>query len=380
MQHLSMRSSCADPREEGDRLRRHRLFLRAPIAWAIVAFALNTTTAMPAFAQTGYTTITLEGLVARSELVVRARVATLSRHDVQDGRSQMTVTLKVLETIRGRDAKMFKFDRETLRSERIFEAWRDAGREHLWFFTRDETAEQRRAGGDESRGARIPLSFWTVVRLAPPVAEEAGFGRPGQGPWSLPIFGRDLSLLSEPLAILKAARDAATEWRGRPAPELHHIDLPGAVMMRSGRSGDVNRLDVPICPDLEALARRMIQSPGDFVAQSDFRPPTNAAERKSVEEWVQTTRDQMRREGVRGLSHFRSAENIALVKTLLDDPAYQALSMTKNGAPVYVQGVPITIGREYYVRKEAYATLRAWGVAVRQPVIEELDRQEIPSP
>jgi hypothetical protein len=353
--------------------------MRTPLISAVSAIVLGAVATGSGRAQVGYCTTTIEGMVAGSDVVVRARVARCSRGEVKEQRRRQVVTLKVMETIRGREGDTLTFMHEGLASDHIFEAWRDAGREHLWFFAREGARPGPGAFGDEDPAARHHLVLSRVVRLGPPVPAEAGFGPPGQGPWSLPVFDHDLSLLQEPEAILRAARAAAAEWRGRRPPDVHHIDLPRSVMQRSGRSGDANRLDVPVGPHLEALARRMIASPGDFIARSDFLTPTDDAGRKHVETWLGFTRDLLRLEGVRALGRFRSDANIATLKSLLDDPAYRGLNKQENGVFVFKEGVPITIGREYYVRKEAYATLRAWGVAVDQPVIEVLDRREGPS-
>jgi hypothetical protein len=348
--------------------------MRSPLISILSAVVLSAAATGPGHAQVGYVTTTLEGMVAGSDVVVRARVAAVARGAVKESRRRETVALKIAETIRGPETAALMFSHGVLASAHIFEAWRDAGREHLFFLVRRDAQPERAATAEEDPTAGHPLALSRVVRLAPPVPAEAGYGPPGQGPWTLPIFDRDLSLLSEPEAILRAARAAAAEWRGRRPAEVHPIDLPRVVMQRSGRSGDANRLEVPICPHLEALARRMIASSDDFVSLSDFRAPRNEAERQHVETWLAYSRGLLRLEGVRGLRHFRSDANIALLKPLLDDPAYHGLNKRENGVVVLADGVPITIGREYYVRGEAYATLRSWGVNVNRPVIEVLER------
>jgi hypothetical protein len=348
--------------------------MRTPIGSALSAIVLGALAAGSSHAQVGYTTTTLEGMVAGSEVVVRATVAEVARGSVKEERCWETVTLKVRETLRGPTADSLTFAHKVYFSDRIFEAWRDAGREHLWFFVRnDEHREQDRAG-DKDLSARYPLVLQRVVRLGPTVPAEEGFGPPGQGPWTLPVFSLDLKLLSEPEEILRAARASAAEWRGRGRAKVHPIDLSRVVMEKSGRSGDANRLDVPVDHHLETLARRLIKSPVDFVASSDFLTPKDETDRRHVENWLRSSKDLLRREGIRALRHFRSEENSALLMPLLNDPAFWALNKQENGSLILENGAPIEIGREYYIRKEAFATLRKWGVEVVEPVIEELHR------
>ena len=61
-----------------------------------------------------------------------------------------TVTLKVHETLKGDQAKTLRFAERTLTDDTIYEGWRDAGREQLWFLMRNEPHE----GEALSRGGR----------------------------------------------------------------------------------------------------------------------------------------------------------------------------------------------------------------------------------
>jgi hypothetical protein len=271
--------------------------MRTPMISDLSAIVLGAVVTASSHAQMGYTTTTLEGMVAESNVVARARVVRVARGAVKEERCWATVTLKIVETIRGPSGDTMTFTHRVLSSDHIFEAWRDAGREHLWFFVPKDAKHEPGAHADEDPSGRHSLELSRVVRLGPPVPAEEGFGPPGQGPWTLPVFDHDLTLLSEPEAILRAARTAAAEWRDRRPEKIHHINLPLVVMERSGRHGDANRLDVPVGPHLERLARRTIESPGDFVSRSDFRTPTDEPGRKHVETWLGFTKDLLRLEG-----------------------------------------------------------------------------------
>ncbi len=180
-----------------------------------------------------------------------------------------------------------------------------------------------------------------MIRLggAPVPAEEGYLRLPP------PILTMNLTVLDQPEEILAAARKAVAAGKHRPVQE-HKIWLPRQVAQRSGRSGDTNHLDAPVDQRLEVLARRLLQLPGDFTGgNSGFE-------------------NLLRREGLAALRYFKSEENIALVRPFLADLSWLVETRgTGNGAEVkrWV----------YYLRKEAYATLRHWKVEIREPLLEE---------
>ena len=91
-------------------------------------------------------------------------------------------------------------------------------------------------------------------------------------------------------------------------------------------------LDVPVNPTLEKTAKQLIRS-------KDWR-----------------SRD----EGIRALGCFKSAENIQLLKPLLNDSNYEDASSV-----VWINQ------RIYYPRKSAYDVLTNWGINVPEPVWQE---------
>lgn len=320
----------------------------SPVAWVVAVSG----SAGVGRAQMGYTADTLEALVAGSTVVVRATVAEVERGPVVDQRGPAKIVLNIVETLKGPAAKTFTFHRNLLGSYHVYEGWRRAGREGLWFFVPEADPRRLDAKGP---GPDRPLVYWNVIRLGPAVAEEKGFV-----PGPPPIFTMDLTVLDRPDDILKAARAAAREG----SAEITGIDVPRGIMQRSGRSGDANSLGVPVDRRLEALARRLIMAPGEILSSDGLPPPKDDAERKFRENWQRGMEASLRREGVTALRPFKSDANIALLRPLLDDPA--SWRRTR-----YEGDLTIDLGREYYVRKAAYEVLREWGVAVAKPVIDE---------
>jgi hypothetical protein len=74
--------------------------------------------------------------------------------------------------------------------------------------------------------------------------------------------------------------------------------------------------------------------------------------------------DYMRRgEAARALRYFKSDDNIARVKSLLDDPKWVYARRAEEN-----EGLEV---RLYPVRQDAYVTLQYWGVAAEEPKIRE---------
>jgi hypothetical protein len=84
---------------------------------------------------------------------------------------------------------------------------------------------------------------------------------------------------------------------------------------------------------------------------------------KRAQDYISSDSYQKRQEGVRALRYFKSDGNIARVKPLLGDAGFGHLKRAEENGGVEV--------RWYAVRDEAYRTLRAWGVNVEKPVIQE---------
>ena len=314
----------------------------AAVAWVLIAGRGS--------AQMGYQACSLEWLVADSDVVVRASVSKVERVPIPNPEPKMyrepedwrTVTLTVHETLKGDRAESLAFTESALGSDRIYEGWKDAGREQLWFLVRDKERGEGDDAGADRAAARSRLKphggGWSVIRLGPPVPEERGFVS-----MPPPIFTMDLNVREKPKDILEAARGAVAEGGKRGQVQGHGIDLPRGVMQRSGRSGDANSLCVPIDRRLEGLARRLIGSSGDFLPEAE-----------------RTYADQLRLEGVRALRHFSSEKNVALLKTLLEDPAW-SIHVSPAG----------TREKVYDLREAAYETLRSWGILLAEPVLRE---------
>ncbi|HEV3162558.1 MAG TPA: hypothetical protein VGZ22_00860 [Isosphaeraceae bacterium] len=313
------------------------------------------------WAQRGYNAVSLEALVAESEVVVRASVADISITPTDDDqRVWLTITLKVHETLKGPAAKSLTFAHPTLNFDRTFEQWRDAGTELLWFLEHNKEYGEKGENQAKKISARYPLhaysSGWPLIRLGPPVPAEKTFV-----PMPPPILTMDLKALHGPEEILAASRAAVISGGNRERVETHEIWLPHTIMQRSGTNGDINYLRVPVDGRLESLARKLIKTPVDFYSPLDAPPPRDAKEQRLREAWVQAESNQLRAEGITALRFFKSEENAALVKPFLKDPTWWIRTGPGDKERV----------REYYLRKAAYKVLQGWGTKVDEPVLSE---------
>src|SRR5262249_15202690 len=81
------------------------------------------------------------------------------------------------------------------------------------------------------------------------------------------------------------------------------VAVPEEIVKKTGFSRSANALTVPADRRLEEFARRLVQSPTDFLAGKDPEPAYL-----------------LRLEGVKALRLFSSESNLALVRAWLDDP------------------------------------------------------------
>ena len=279
-------------------------------------------------AQVGHQEPSLEWLVARSDLVIRASVADVSKKPLPEDRAWIIVTLKVHETLKGRPSETLAFAEHGISSDRRYEGWKDAGRELLIFLLKNPKYKPDEKEV-EARFPWIPYGLgWTVVRLGPTVPQEEGWSAVPSA-----LFRNTLDVLEDPAKLLEAARRAVAAGRGAVGePREHELSLPRSVMEWSGHSsGDWNHLTVPVDAQLEPLARELVQSPAEVLlkrgnstakreralymdgywagkmaaAKDDDGRHQVQAERDSGN---QRDRDELRAAGMQALSLFKSNE------------------------------------------------------------------------
>lgn len=300
-----------------------------------VIFVCLPAVAVVGHAQTGETQECMEWLVANSDVMVRVTVVKVS---VQPARGPAfgvwkDVEVDVHETLKGRSIKRFVFTFDSDRTMTVFEELKRSKQQVLCFF--------------DSKPGEDPPLVWSdaLVRLGPPLAGYRLYP---------PIFTVDLRLLKEPEDVLKAARAAVAEEGKGGRPDRSSLNLPRDIMQTTGRSGDGNGLLVPVDHRLEKAARHWIASPEDV--------PMRLGVVKTKAEADRFHSGLLRLEGIRALRNFKSDENIAILKGLLNSPDAWTHTIEEQGSAVATEKV-------YFLRQEAYETLRDWGIKVKEPVL-----------
>jgi hypothetical protein len=291
-------------------------------------------------AQTTRTYWTLEARIANAEVVVRGTIADLSGKVLvppggktpdgvswPDGTIQYTFAVKVDEVLKGNPRGDLRLVRTTSAYDRSYDEWSRARTPFLWFLTREKRAGY--VGG--------------ALRLGKAVAAESGY-RHGVAP---PLFSMDFAVLKDPAEILARAR--AFAGRSPKPSAIHRVTVPRVVAQRCSASGDANFVLVPVEASLEQTAKRLINSPEDYVPKGDKLDGHS--------------RNDLRLGGVNALRHFKSEANAALLRGLLKDPT-EVLKTVETGT-----GERPTV-KEYPIRAKAYEILSTWGVRVPQPVVE----------
>lgn len=157
-------------------------------------------------------------------------------------------------------------------------------------------------------------------------------------PEQIEVMTAEMQLLRDPAAVIQAAR-AAVHRLPANVQRVHTFELivPREVVaetrwLASYRTGGHLRLSVPVDEQLQRRAQAALRS------DDPLRRP----------------------EGIRALAYFKTDENIALVKPLIEDPHF------------FFHSADGRTGERYYAsRHAAYQTLKAWGLDVPAPIYRE---------
>jgi hypothetical protein len=270
----------------------------------------------------------LELQVADADLVVRG---TLEAFAQIRGSSEQKGTFHIIETLKG------KADRSIeciipYGDEKYLGAWQKSKTELLVCLAK---SERYRAPGN-----RDPMTAeWSVRHVR--------FGNCGIIPLNGDPFGRvptaDFQFLAKPDEILKAAREAI------------HADAVTKVPREAGGAASVE-LEVPFGSLLDESLHSM-SSNGLITVLNE----TLAAK---ASRWIKADGEMEKLNGVSVLSHFKSDENIAALKTLLTDSSAQRRLEGRD------------IITTYSVRAAALAALKSWGVEATAVVSERAPQKD----
>jgi hypothetical protein len=258
-----------------------------------------------------------------------------------------TFTLTVDEVLKGNiPRKPLEFTLNYVSKWEELEKWADERASFLWFLTDSEKAY----GTNLFLALNPPNSILLVPTLPARKDYRAFSGFPHENDYAM-----DMTLLTNGDDIF--ARAQAFTKKRRDTRQFHSIYLPESSS--SDHSYFSAYLSVPVEPSLEKTAKHLIAAPEDFISSADIERGKSRNEPNPVPRW----RADLRADGVDALQYFKSAENIKLLKSLLDAPDCW---MINNWSTKYLDT------KTYPVRKNAYEVLKGWGVEVPKPITEEI--------
>jgi len=294
----------------------------------------------------------LEWMAADSKAIVRAVVVDVTREPADhDWEFWDTVTVKVLETLKGTPRAKVTFVVNTLRSDEELARWKQQRQELLLFLVEGKLLREQHA--NYARHELAPRPRWKRSCI------ELGSGATPH------VLTMDLGVLTDPKPVLERTRAAIAATAKAGQVGKHVVRRP----VSSWRGAFVY-LTVPADRRLETNARRWVESPEGSMPKTD-EPGAIPGDDSSwmCNAWWPMTTKALRAEGIKALRHFKSDENVALMKSLLDDPASYRHTV-EEGEWTAIRR------REYFLRQEAFTTLKQWSVEVAQPVLaEELFRK-----
>jgi hypothetical protein len=146
----------------------------------------------------------------------------------------------------------------------------------------------------------------------------------------IPVVTRDCNVLTKPEAILKYLEKTLAAVPKNATPRSIKVDVPGDTPAKNRLCEDCgNQLIIPVDDQTEALGQ----------------------------DWCKARSPGRRRDGARILGQFKSEKNIAILKSLLNDPSASWEFVRHK--------------KQYYVRRAAFDALRGFGLKLEQPVLEE---------
>ena len=257
----------------------------------------------------------IECTIANADLVVIGKLAEFGGGEPADERAGHEATIAVEETLKEDLFTIEPYRRlrvHVLCPESVLATWKDHSRRLLVAVKEDAP------------------SATTVIELARDGSE---------------VLTADLALLRDPEAIIRIAKETV---RRMPA---------------STRRIHTFRLTVP----REAVAGTKWEAYYGTGGCLVLSVPADERLERRAQDYIRSQSYMRREEGARALRYFKSPENVARVQGLLNDPGWAYLRHASEN-----RGTEVRI---YGVRREAYRTLKSWGVNAEKPKIREEVRE-----
>ena len=274
-----------------------------------------------------------EWALASSDRVIVGKVVKFDAVLDRDGKKCQAISVTVSKTFKGAHADQVTFLLPNFIGDQYGKQWSDEGLPIVFCLVKNDEKRVPVAADkypwvvrDDGNGACAILlgksqHHWTGCRL---------------------VLTREFEVLTNPEAIVKFVEQTISAQAAKVPTESMIVDVPW---------------DTPVCKLLYSRSAVWLTVPVD-----------ERLEAQGVK-WCQSTTPRERREGARILSHFKSEQNIALLKSLLNDPSTrtdeQSQSVAGKSELVYRKKV-------FFVRQVAFDALTGMGVFIQPPVLEVL--------
>jgi hypothetical protein len=286
--------------------------------------------------------MSVEWLVADSDVVARCEVLSITAEPVPSIHRRHRAELKVIDRFKGHPSARFAIlvDRSAATQ---FQAWHKEGVRPILFFNHTVPAEQSKDAAERDL-ARYPLRLAESWRL-----DEEHRGENKGKPYACTM---DLRLIRDPGYIDAAIREAVATEVPTQTPFLESFEpYERFHIPRTTRAGG------PVYMNVNAeygsdISRALFSRSAVYV-----RVPLDARLANLAFVWARMPT--MREEALFILRHFKSPESIALMRDLLDDPTHDDHGY---GGPAVTWRHPI--------RERAWRTLTAWGIDTPRPAID----------
>jgi hypothetical protein len=283
--------------------------MRTALSKSLIVFGVCLVASVPAHAQPLFPRAqSIESMVANADLVFIAKLVKFGEGKRAEGREVHEATIAVEEALKKDLFRIEPYDRLSL----------------------------------DVPGPAAVLADWTKRSCRLLVAHDSDAPKATQvielADGKLEVWKSDLTLLRKPDAVIRAARETA---RRMPAGvrRIHTFGLKVPRELCAGTQWE-----------------KYYHTSGHLV----LSVPVDKQLEKRAQDYLRSESDLKRAEGVRALRHFKSDENVARIKTLLNDPGRVVRAQDTKGVEAF-----------YVVRHEAYETLKAWEIDVEKPVLRE---------
>ena len=207
---------------------------------------------------------TLEAMATQARVVFKGTITEVDKidYDPKPGQPQMsryTLNIHVGERYKGSSDSWMTLDRVARSDDNRFELWKNS-KTPMLFFRFSEEDPRPYAGSQLGPGLKLPAGqSWTAVHIGPvDAAEIAAHPSADKGALSM-----DLKVVSGGDAIVdaikkfvKATPDTAKVFRAQ---------VPASVTHDLGTDDGAQYVVLPVVPDIEATALKMINTPEAFL-------------------------------------------------------------------------------------------------------------------